>query len=159
MEIHVIELAKWKVPAALDGESAWLYFFKEAKGWQALPAALQLRPLEAAMTVLKQFSENETDWHRYQTRVQTQMLQATIEEEHRRIVERAARAEQALTHAEQALAHIEQQKAQAEHDKAQAEHDKAQAEHDKAQAEHDKAQAEQRAERLLAKLRALGLEE
>ena len=66
MEIHLIELAKWKPPASLDGESAWLYFFKEARGWQDLPATLHSRPLEAAMTVLKQFLENEADWHRYQ---------------------------------------------------------------------------------------------
>ena len=180
MEIHVIELVKWKVPAALDEESAWLYFFKEAKGWQALPAALQSRPLEAAMTVLRQFSENEAEWHRYQTRVQTQMLQATIEEEHREIREENARllaeraqiqkdkakAEQEKAKAEQDKAKAEQDKAQAEQEKAQAEQEKAKAEQDKAQeaqarakAEQEKAQEHARAERLLAKLRALGLEE
>ena len=138
MEIHLIELAKWKPPASLDGESAWLYFFKEARGWQDLPATLHSRPLEAAMTVLKQFLENEADWHRYQAREHWLHLQATIEEEHREIREENARL----------LA-----------ERAQIQQDKAQAEQEKAQAEQDKAQEHARAERLLAKLRALGLEE
>ena len=142
MQIHVLQLSKWKPPAALDAavdaESGWLYFLKEAKGWQELPATMHTRPLEKAMNVLRQFSENEADWHRYQAREHWLHLQATIEEEHREIREENARL----------LA-----------ERAQIQQDKAQAEQEKAQAEQDKAQEHARAERLLAKLRALGLEE
>ena len=104
------------------------------------------------MNVLKQFSENEADWHRYQAREHWLHLQATLEQDHREI-----REENARLLAERAQ--IEQEKAQEAQRADQAEQEKAQEAQRADQAEQEKAQAEQRAERLLAKLRVLGLEE
>ncbi|MFM2244917.1 MAG: hypothetical protein RL071_991, partial [Pseudomonadota bacterium] len=51
--LHIIELSRFR--AALSAPSPahrWLHFLAEAESWQAVPALLHSKPLEAAMTLL-----------------------------------------------------------------------------------------------------------
>jgi len=82
--------------------------------------------------------------------------------EHRpRLLGERARAEQARTEAEQARTEAEQARTEAEHARTEAEHARTEAEHARTEAEHARTEAIQereRAERLAARLRELGVE-
>jgi predicted transposase/invertase (TIGR01784 family) len=68
--VHVLELEKWEKPATLQAQDYWLYFFKEAKHWKSLPQLLQgLAVMRQAMNTLVRFSEQQKEYHRYQSRL------------------------------------------------------------------------------------------
>ncbi|MCJ8272133.1 MAG: Rpn family recombination-promoting nuclease/putative transposase [Psychrosphaera sp.] len=80
--IHVFELAKWKHPDTLQANDFWLYFFKEGKNWKELPKSLcDVPQLRLAMKTLEQFSEQETEYHLYQSRQDAIRVQLTQEAE------------------------------------------------------------------------------
>jgi predicted transposase/invertase (TIGR01784 family) len=138
LAIHVLELPKWRPPATgLDDEDRWMYFFREAKGWDRLPEALDSPPMRKAMAVLKGFSERERDWHRYQARQNFLRAERT-----REVV-----TQQALAERDQLLESV-----------ARLEDDMRRAEDDKRRAEDDKRRAQDDVKRLTALLRAAGIE-
>ncbi len=78
--IHVFELEKWDQPDTLQASDFWLYFFKEGKNWKALPDILSKVPeLRLAMKTLEQFSEQEAEYHLYQSRQDAIRVQLTQE--------------------------------------------------------------------------------
>ena len=80
--IHVFELDKWQPPDTLQANDFWLYFFKEGKNWKELPKSLFDVPhLRLAMKTLEQFSEQETEYHLYQSRQDAIRVQLTQEAE------------------------------------------------------------------------------
>jgi hypothetical protein len=80
--IHVFELAKWQLPDMLQAHDFWLYFFKEGKHFDALPDILATVPeLRLAMKTLEQFSEQEAEYHLYQSRQDAIRVQLTQEAE------------------------------------------------------------------------------
>ena len=66
--IHVVELNKWQFIDHLSNEDKWVYFFKEAQHWTALPGEINTPEMRQAMAVLRQFSEKEHNYHLYQAR-------------------------------------------------------------------------------------------
>jgi len=72
LAIHVLELSKWKPHdpkfQVLDEEELWYYFFRDGKEWDTLPSIADTPEMRQAMSVLKQFSERERDYHQYQAR-------------------------------------------------------------------------------------------
>ena len=82
LEIHTLELAKWRAqPSPLSSALAgWMAFFSEAEGWADLPSDLHTLPLEEAMAVLQEFKTN-AEWNAvYRARLDWQRIQATREE-------------------------------------------------------------------------------
>ncbi|NRB38086.1 MAG: Rpn family recombination-promoting nuclease/putative transposase [Pseudomonadales bacterium] len=113
--IHILELNKWHLGKTLKPEEHWLYFFKEAKNWDALPASLNTAAMRQAMTTLKKFSDKEREYHRYQSRQnalreQTSM-QSSIEEVKRAVIEaeeRANESEEKLKASEQKVRQLQE---------------------------------------------------
>jgi len=66
--IHVVELNKWQFIDHLSIEDKWVYFFKEAQHWTALPDEINTPEMRQAMAVLRQFSDKEHNYHLYQAR-------------------------------------------------------------------------------------------
>jgi hypothetical protein len=67
--IHVLELGKWRMPhSPLAGRDRWLYFFKEARNWKQLPRTIDTPEMRHAMSVLREFSEKQRNYLRYQAR-------------------------------------------------------------------------------------------
>jgi multidrug resistance efflux pump len=53
-----------------QAQNYWLYFFKEAKHWKSLPQLLQgLAVMRQATNTLVRFSEQQKEFHRYQSRL------------------------------------------------------------------------------------------
>jgi hypothetical protein len=82
---------KWSQPDTLQATDFWLYFFKEGKHWKELPECLFNVPqLRLAMKTLEQFSEQEAEYHLYQSRqdaIRVQLTQEADFEEQRVLVE------------------------------------------------------------------------
>ncbi|MCB9794910.1 MAG: Rpn family recombination-promoting nuclease/putative transposase [Alphaproteobacteria bacterium] len=134
--IHVIELSKFKLDlAALDAESAWVYFLREARRWTSLPDTLDTPEMRQAMGTLRDISEQQLEYYRYNRRMDSERVKLTME---RTLAEAKAEAEAAQAEAEAA---------QAEAEAAQAEAEAAQAEAEAAQAEAEAAKAALAAER------------
>lgn len=67
--IHIFELKKWIKPDSLQAVDYWLYFIKHGHEFRSLPQELNPMPqMRQAMSVLKEISESEQDYHRYQAR-------------------------------------------------------------------------------------------
>ncbi len=66
--IHVLELEKWRRHHNLEAKDQWMYFFRDADKWEALPTELDTEEMRQAMAILKRFSEKEQDYHLYQAR-------------------------------------------------------------------------------------------
>ena len=83
--IHILELSKWTLQQpetlALEAEDLWCYFFRNAKRWEELPPLANTLEMRQAMSVLRQFSEREANYHRYQARQNFIREQITIKEE------------------------------------------------------------------------------
>ncbi|MBL8615958.1 MAG: PD-(D/E)XK nuclease family transposase, partial [Deltaproteobacteria bacterium] len=151
--LHIIELGRFR--AALQAPSPahrWLHFLAEAEGWQAVPALLHSKPLEAAMTLLHNIRADPKERALYEAYCKQLSIEQTIkddmaelraEAEGERVLRAQAEAERAR--AEQALA---------------AERVRAEAAlvAERAQAEAALVAERERAEALRAKLRALGLD-
>ncbi len=143
--VHVLELAKWEKPATLQAPDYWLYFFKEAKYWKSLPQLLQdLAVMRQAMSTLVRFSEQQKEYHRYQSRLDQI---------------RVLKSDEALmkeTMREFKVAKAELETARAETETARAESETARAESETAKAEVKTAQSQN--EQLMAQLRQAGIE-
>ncbi len=91
--IHVLELNKWRLGKTLKPEEHWLYFFKEAKNWDQLPALIDTPVMRQAMSTLKKYSDKEREYHLYQSRQNALRVQSSIQseiEENQRALEQAA---------------------------------------------------------------------
>ncbi len=129
LDLHVLELERWRQGEAWAVSPAigrWMAFFSEAEQWSEVPAPLQSPVIEDAMMVLQTFRDNQEWNHAYRARLEFQMIQATVEEEHQRELEAAkqevererlekekerAEKEQAIGRAEAALAEAAQLRA------------------------------------------------
>lgn len=115
LSLHTVELPKWTLPAGpLAPGDQWVYFLREARRWDALPASLNTPEMQKAMAVLDRISEKEADYFRYQARQNFLREQSTLrgllaESEQAREAER-----QALEAERQALEAEHAARAQAE---------------------------------------------
>lgn len=146
LRIDVIEVPKWRATRELAGLDRWVYFFKEARHWDSLPPELNDPTMEAAMAVLKMFSEREVAYLRYAARQDEIRERATWVRMMDEAVQdvRAAQADRdaAVAMVEAALAAAEAAKAAAKATVEAAEAAKAEA---KAMVEAAKAEAEAKA--------------
>ncbi|QTA85792.1 Rpn family recombination-promoting nuclease/putative transposase [Desulfonema magnum] len=164
--IHVLQLPKWQESLAGHTEKdRWLYFFKEGKNTDpgVLPDILDTEEMREAMSVIKDFSENQKNYHLYQSRLAALSEIATWKEEVEKAVQAMNEArrekENAIKNAlkekekaQKAIAKVQKEKekaikeAQKEKEKAikevQKEKEKAQKEKEKAQKEKEKARKE-----------------
>jgi predicted transposase/invertase (TIGR01784 family) len=72
LAIHLIQLPKWQKTETITNEKErWLYLFKEGKNVDIdkPPQPLVTQEMEQAMKVLHRFSENETNYLLYQSRL------------------------------------------------------------------------------------------
>lgn len=100
MSIHLFQLSKWHKPATLQPMDNWLYLLRDGGLFHALPNELQSNPnMVEAMTVLKEISETEEDYYRYQAR--QEYLRVKKSEEHER--EQNLKAIEALGQQKEAL--------------------------------------------------------
>jgi hypothetical protein len=112
LEIHVLELARWRqhpdfaIPAKLLG---WMRFFAEAETWQEVPSDIDTPVLESAMAVLTDFQTNATRNDLYRARLDYLRVQNTIAVS---MAQALADKEQALAREAQALADKEQARAE-----------------------------------------------
>ena len=135
--IVLLELAKFR-QNTIDTELArWLQFFKEGKHLddEHLPDWMQTHEMRQAMKTLKQFSEKERIYDRYQARLDYQRVQRAMgrdREEMERDREEMERdrneAQASLTEALTKNARLEQEREAAEQARADAERAKADAE-------------------------------
>ena len=119
--------------AALSSPSPahrWLHFLAEAEAWQAVPALLHSKPLEAAMTLLHSIRADPKERALYEAYCKQLSIEQTIKDD---MAELRAEAEVERARAELAEAALAEERARAE-------------------------QAFAAAEVLRAKLRALGLD-
>ena len=139
MEIHTLELPKWR---RHQGETAidlarWMSFFAEGETWTEVPGTLSSPPLEEAMQVLQQFQANAQWSSLYRMRLDGLRRKRTLE----RAMER------------------ERERAEAEHERAErAEADRKRADEDRERAEAERTLALDAAERMRARLIALGID-
>jgi predicted transposase/invertase (TIGR01784 family) len=118
LEIHTLELAKWR---SHRGEAApavegWMAFFAEAETWSELPEAFRRPPLEDAMSVLKDFKTNAALNDVYRARMDFLRREMTQRED----VEQArAERERALAERDEALARADVERARAEAERAE----------------------------------------
>ncbi len=147
LHIHVLELNKWQLQGeSLDNKAQWLYFFREGRHIDVddPPTLLQHSPImKEAMMILRQFSEQELDYFRYQNRLDYLRQQRTIESDYR--------------HAREALRQSELEKQQLAREKTQAEQEKQQLAREKTQAEQEKQQLAREKQQLLELLKQHGI--
>ena len=112
--IHLLQLPDWETRAASQSElDRWMYFFKEGKELdiEAPPPILQTREMKQAMSVLREFSENQTDYLLYQSRYLAELTYNTRQRFINQVMDRTERvrkeAEQAKKEAELAKAEKE----------------------------------------------------
>lgn len=80
LAIHTLELRKWRRPTGpLAPAEEWIYFFKEAKRWTALPPEITTPELKKAMSVLERISQRQIDYWRYKDREEAMRVQRSIE--------------------------------------------------------------------------------
>lgn len=142
--IHVIELCKWNKSRVEDDLDRWTRFFREGKNLSDshLPQYMLTEEMDQAMAVLKQFSEKESAYDRYRSRINYLRDQITMEEEK----------ELAKAEAVQAKAEKEQAKVEAEQAKAKAETDTKKAEEARKQSEVELKQANSEIEKLKSQI-------
>jgi len=106
--IHVLELAKWKKEKLQASPDNWLYLFKEGKHIDAddPPAVLADFPImEKAMSVLKEFSDQEKNYALYQSQLERELWENTLKFERDQAL---AREQQAMTEKQQAMTEKQQ---------------------------------------------------
>ena len=81
MSIHLLELNKWYEPDELQTSDYWPFFFKSAKSWKKLPKKLNTPKMRQAMKVLKQISDKQSEYYRYQAREDYLRVQASLLDE------------------------------------------------------------------------------
>ena len=80
--LHIIELSRFR--AALSAPSPvhrWLHFLAEAEAWQAVPALLHSRPLEAAMTLLHSIRADPKERALYDAYCKQLSIEQTIKDD------------------------------------------------------------------------------
>ncbi len=83
LDIHVIELPKWRLTKRRpDGRDRWVYFFKEGKHLDPThpPDILQTKEMQQAMNVLVNFSEQEKNYLLYEQRLEAERVESTWRE-------------------------------------------------------------------------------
>ncbi len=154
-DIHVIELAKWKMLGKLQLTEYWLYFFKEAKNWKTLLDPLKsLAIMRQAMKTLEEISTNENEYLAYLSRQEQIMLERTLQsqlKEAQEIIKIAAEQQKAAAELQKETTEQREQLYEMQQSLAKADADKAVIEADKAAIEADKAQ-------LLKLLKQAGIE-
>lgn len=139
--IWLLELSKFDLDEIRSERDRWLKFFNEAEDLddRALPQWMQTLEMKQAMSTLKTFSEKELAYHAYQSRLNFQREQRSIQ---RHLDELLAEVKQARTAAEQARTAAEQ---------ARTAEEQARAAEDQQRREKDEALSEiERLKRLLA---------
>ena len=127
LRIHCFELDKVRSRRQGDSSplSAWLHFFAEGESWAMVPDSYRSPSLEAAMSVLERYRNNQHDYEVYRAREEWLRVQATLVRDKQEAEERLARAQQILVQAQQ---QAEQAQRQAEQAQQQAEQAQLQAE-------------------------------
>ncbi|POZ51009.1 Rpn family recombination-promoting nuclease/putative transposase [Methylovulum psychrotolerans] len=155
--IWLVELGKFDVPSVTNEQQRWLRFFKH--GGQLddvqLPDWMSTPEMEQAMSVLRQFSEKERDYHAYQSRQNALRVQADIDyelEELRQTKEELLQIKQAKIDAEREKLAAEQEREVAEQERQAAEREREIAEQEKLAAEQERQLAEQ--EKVVAQQKA-----
>lgn len=96
LRIHCFELDK--VRSRWQGDSspltAWLHFFAEGESWTTVPDSYRSPSLEAAMSVLERYRNNQHDYEVYRAREEWLRVQATLVRDKQEAEERLARAQQ-----------------------------------------------------------------
>jgi predicted transposase/invertase (TIGR01784 family) len=150
LEVHVLELPKWKKPEVLDDLDRWAYFLRDARGWEVLPSDCRTPPLEKAMAILFDIAKDQEMFRAHRRRMaEHDRASAALELAETRAEVTAARAEVTAARAEVTVAQAEAIAAHAEVTAAQAEAAARAAGEVRALAE---------VEALRARLRAAGLE-
>lgn len=119
MEIHTIELEKWRRrPSAARPLARWMQFFTEAEHWAEVPEALRDPVMEEAMDVLKDIKES-AEWNAvYRARLDGIRRRVTVENDAARTRAALAETERALA---AALAESERERAEKERERAEKE--------------------------------------
>ncbi len=141
LAIHLLQLPKWQSIAPIASEKErWLYLFKEGQNVDLdnPPSTLNTEEMRQVMKVLQRFSENETDYLLYQSRLDAVLKENTY-------ITALKVKEQALKEKEMAVKDKEQQvakvKEQAAKEKEMVVKEKEQALKEKEMAAKDKEQA------------------
>ena len=167
LEIHVIELDRWRSAPDRGAAGGWIWFFAEAETWPQVPVEVDRPTLESAMSVLTEFQQNAAQNDLYRSRLQAMLLQATLAQDAQEKAEALAREEalEAALEAERA----EKERALSAEAKERAEKERALSAEAQERAEKEQAlsaQARERAEKenaraelakALERLRAAGL--
>lgn len=80
LAIHVLQLPKWPSNGTIQTEKErWVYLFKEGKNLDMdnPPEPLNTKEMKQVMKVLHRFSENETDYILYQSRMDAVLKENT----------------------------------------------------------------------------------
>jgi predicted transposase/invertase (TIGR01784 family) len=161
LAIHLLQLPKWQSIAPIASEKErWLYLFKEGQNVDLdnPPSTLNTEEMRQVMKVLQRFSENETDYLLYQSRLDAVLKENT----YITALEQALKVkEQALKEKEMAVKDKEQQvakvKEQAAKEKEQALKEKEMAAKDKEQAVKQQQQVENKLNDLMLLLEKKGI--
>ncbi len=73
LKIHILQLPKWKQEKSAGTEKdRWIYLFREGKNAETdrLPEILDTEEMRQVMNVLRNFSENQSTWLLYQSRLE-----------------------------------------------------------------------------------------
>ena len=144
--IYLLELAKFR-QSSIDTElSRWLQFFKEGKHLDDahLPKWMQTDEMRQAMSTLKQFSEKERIYDRYQARLDYQRVQLAMERDRKAMIRDREEAQANLADALSINERLEREREIEAQAKMKAEQEKMLAEQDKMLAEQDKMAAERK---------------
>ena len=104
MEIHVLELAKWRdiVSADVTHEDGWLAFLRDGKEWESLPSRYESqKELTMAMKVLRDIRDRE--WDLYSRQLDAWRTQQLIEADRQREAEHARKLARDLEETKAAL--------------------------------------------------------
>jgi predicted transposase/invertase (TIGR01784 family) len=157
--IHVLELGKWRMPQLpLAGRDRWLYFLKEASKWKQLPEAIDTPEMRNAMSVLREFSEKQLNYLRYQARQDALREKWAQEDERALMEEESALVKRELAGTKEELTRVKEERARVLEERTRAEEEKARAGEEKARAEEEKARAEEEARQLRKLLLAHGID-
>jgi hypothetical protein len=121
--IWLVELNKGEIN--MNEQERWLKFFSEGEGLddEHLPEWMQTEEMQQAMNTLRQFSENEQNYHLYQARQDYLRQQKSIENRLRALQAEAEQAQAAKERerAEKERERMEKEQARAEKEAALAE--------------------------------------
>ncbi len=106
--VHVLQLPKWKMSGHTCTEKdRWLYLFREGRNLDAdsPPEILDTEEMRQAMGIIKDFSENQKNYLRYQSRLEAEFVRNTL---HAEMEKAQKKAEQFLKEKELAQKKAEQ---------------------------------------------------